>query len=217
MTGKEEILQKLAECVMNYDVEATIAVAQEAIKVGVDPVEAIEQGLAKGVKEVGEKFGKKEIFLSELIAAAMAMSEGVEVLKRAIPKGVEIKRLGRFMIGVVSGDIHDIGKNIVVAMLLAAGFEVIDLGVDVSVENFVEKVKELKPDIVGMSALLTTTIPEMKKAIDALKENGLRDKVKVMVGGGPVTESYAKEIGADEWGADAVDAVNKARRLVDVE
>jgi corrinoid protein of di/trimethylamine methyltransferase len=212
---KEETLNKLMNAVLNYDPEAAVKAAEEALQKGVDPVEAIEEGLAKGVRIVGERFGAGEAFLTELVIAAEAMKQGLKVLEPAILKSArEKKTLGRILIGTVEGDIHDIGKNIVSTLLMVAGFEVIDIGVDVPTEKFVEKVKEAKPEIVGMSALMTTTMAKMADVIEALKREGLREKVKVIIGGAPTSKKWAEEIGADAHGGDAIEAVEIAKKLV---
>jgi len=217
VVSKDKILRKLSQSVIDGDAEIAVASAKEAMESGVDPLTAVEEGLSKGVREVGQRFGKGEVFLPELIIAAEAMKEGTEVILPYVPKGKEIRGLGRILIGTVRGDLHDIGKSIVGAMFEASGFEVIDLGVDVPTQKFVEKVKELKPDIVGLSALLTTTLPEMERVIDALRKAGLRGKIKVMVGGAPVTQEFADKIGADARGADAVEATEKAKKLLGIE
>ncbi|MEM1550264.1 MAG: cobalamin-dependent protein, partial [Candidatus Methanomethylicia archaeon] len=161
--------------------------------------------------------GSGEIFLTELAIAAEAMKEALKIFEPAILKsGRERKVLGRIVIGTVEGDIHDIGKNIVSTLLMASGFEVIDLGVDVPVEVFVEKVKELKPDILALSALMTTTMIKMVDVIKALEREGLRDKVKVMIGGAPTSKDWAREIGADGHGVDAIEAVEVAKKLIGV-
>jgi len=214
---REIILNKLMEAILNYDIEGAVKAAEEALKYGLDPIDAIENGLAKGIKIVGEKFGSGEIFLTELAIAAEAMKEALKIFEPAILKsGRERKVLGRIVIGTVEGDIHDIGKNIVSTLLMASGFEVIDLGVDVPVEVFVEKVKELKPDILALSALMTTTMIKMVDVIKALEREGLRDKVKVMIGGAPTSKDWAREIGADGHGVDAIEAVEVAKKLIGV-
>jgi corrinoid protein of di/trimethylamine methyltransferase len=211
----EEILNKLMNSVLNCDVDAAVKAAEEALKMGVDPVEAIERGLARGVRIVGERFGAGEAFLTELAIAAEAMKQALKVLEPAILKSTrERKTLGKVVIGTVEGDIHDIGKNIVSTLLMVAGFDVIDLGVDVPTEKFVEKVKEIKPEIVGMSALMTTTMVKMIDVINALKHEGLREKVKVIVGGAPTSKKWAEEIGADGHGGDAIEAVEVAKKLI---
>lgn len=212
---KEELLKRMEEAVKDYDEEEARRLAEEAVRMGLDPVEALEQGLAKGLREVGERFGRGEAFITELIAAAQAMEAGAEILNREIERrGAAREAVGRFLIGTVEGDIHSIGKNIVATMLKAAGFEVIDIGVDVPTQTFVEKVRELKPDILGLSALMTTTMMKQKEVIEALKEAGLRDQVKVIIGGAPVTEEWAREIGADAVGLDAASAVEAALKLI---
>ena len=212
---KEELLKRMEEAVKAYDEEEARRLAEEAVRMGVDPVEALEQGLAKGLREVGDRFGRGEAFITELIAAAQAMEAGAEILNREIERrGAAREAVGRFLIGTVEGDIHSIGKNIVATMLKAAGFEVIDIGVDVPTQTFVEKVKELKPDILGLSALMTTTMVKQKEVIEALKEAGLRDQVKIIIGGAPVTEEWAREIGADAVGLDAASAVETSLRLI---
>ncbi len=212
---KEELLKRMEEAVKAYDEEEARRLAEEAIRMGLDPVEALEHGLAKGLREVGDRFGRGEAFITELIAAAQAMEAGAEILNREIERrGAAREAVGRFLIGTVEGDIHSIGKNIVATMLKAAGFEVIDIGVDVPTQTFVEKVRELKPDILGLSALMTTTMMKQKEVIEALREAGLRDQVKVIIGGAPVTEEWAREIGADAVGLDAASAVEASLKLI---
>ena len=212
--SEEEIIEGLRRAVREYDPEMAREYAQKAVEAGIDPVKALEEGLAKALREIGDKFGRGEIFLTELVAAAQTMEAGAEILKKKILEAGRAEYVGRFLIGTVEGDIHSLGKGIVAAMLMAAGFEVIDLGEDVPTEVFVEKVRELKPDILGLSALMTTTMAKQKEVIEALKAANLRDKVRVMVGGAPVTEEWAKEIGADACGLDASDAVRKALQLL---
>ena len=179
-------------------------------------VEALEEGLAKPLREVGNRFETGEAFITELIASAEVMEAGAEVLNREIARrGANRESAGRFLIGTVEGDIHSIGKNIVAALLNASGFEVIDLGTDVPTWTFVEKVKELEPDILGLSALMTTTMVKQKEIIGALTDAGLRSNVKVIVGGAPVTEEWVQEIGADAAGFDAGNAVQKAINLME--
>ncbi|HHW28847.1 MAG TPA: cobalamin-binding protein [Syntrophomonadaceae bacterium] len=186
---------------------------EEGISDGVAPSVLLKEGLIKGLDIVGEKFESGDLFLPEMLAAAMTMKTGVEVLKPHLT-GEETETAGTVVIGTVQGDVHDIGKNLVAMMLEGAGFEVIDIGIDVPAEDIVKAVEEKKPQILGLSALLTTTMPALKTTIDALKEAGLRDKVKVMVGGAPVTQDYADEIGADGYASDAAGAVTLARGLV---
>jgi len=212
----KSIFEKLSKAVRDYDNDRARLLAEEAVEKGIDPVEALEEGLAKALREVGDRFGRGEAFITELIAAAQAMEAGAEVLNKEIARrGASRKSVGKFLIGTVEGDIHSIGKNIVTTMLRATGFEVFDLGADVSTNVFVEKVRELKPDILGLSALMTTTMAVQREVIAALSEARLRKDVKVMVGGAPVTEEWVNEIGADSFGLDADSAVSEALRLVE--
>jgi len=212
---KEEILNKLMNAVLNYDIDEAVKAAKEAVEKDVDPVDAIEEGLAKGVRIVGERFGAGEVFLTELAIAAEAMKQAVAVLEPVISKSAkERKTLGKVVIGTVEGDIHDIGKSIVGTMLMVAGFDVVDLGVDVPTEKFIEKAKEVKPEIVGLSALMTTTMVKMADVIKALEREGLREKVKVIIGGAPTSKEWAEEIGADGHGGDAMEAVEVTKKLI---
>ncbi|MEM2084237.1 MAG: corrinoid protein, partial [Nitrososphaerota archaeon] len=206
----------LKESILSFDIETAINAAKEAIKANIDPIKAIEEGFTKGIREVGELFAKGEVFLPELIMAGEAMKAAIEILKPSIPSGKGLKSLGKVVIGTVAGDLHDIGKSIVVSMLTANGFEVYDLGVDVPTEAFIKKVKEVNANILGLSALLTSTLPEMKKVIDELKKEGLRNKVKVIIGGAATTQKYANEIGADAWAGDAIEAVSKVKELMGI-
>lgn len=211
----KEILEALGEAVKDFDEDRARRLAEEAIDIGIDPVVALEDGLARALREVGDRFGRGEAFITELLAAAQAMEAGVEVLNEELARrGASRKAVGKFLIGTVEGDIHSIGKNIVAAMLRASGFEVIDLGVDIPSGVFVEKVRELKPDILGLSALMTTTMVKQREVIEALSETGLRESVKVIVGGAPVTQEWVEEIGADACGLDAIGAVSVALNLL---
>lgn len=211
------MLEKLSKSVAEFDSERAKEAALEAINAGLDPLKAIDEGLAKGIRIIGDLFERKEAFLPELIMAGEAMKAGTQVLMEEIRRrGLDVRKLGAVLIGTVHGDLHDIGKNIVISMLESAGFEVIDLGVDVPAEIFVKKVEELTPDVLGMSALLTTTAPGQEKVIEMLKEAGLRGKVKVMIGGAATSERWANEIGADAYAADAIEAVRKIKALLGV-
>jgi corrinoid protein of di/trimethylamine methyltransferase len=209
-----DLFKEMADAVIEGDEEKSVALAKEALAKGVDPTEAIEKGFAEGMKEIGRLFEKLEIYLPQVIISADAMVAGVEVLHdrilakggQAVPKTV--------LLGTIQGDVHDIGKNIVKIMLESNGFKVYDLGRDVPILEFIEKVRELDPDIVGVSALMTTTMVHMPRLIEALRENGLREKVKVMVGGAPVLPEWAKKIGADGYGESAAEAVRVAKRLI---
>lgn len=206
---------QLTEAVIHGDKDAVERMAQEALAAGVDPLEAIEKGLRPGLDAVGERFGKGECFLPELVMGAEAMQAGLRVLQPALKGATERQKAkGTVVLGSVAGDVHDIGKNIVKALLEARGFTVVDLGVDVSDERFVRAVQEWKPNILGLSALMTTTMLHQRSAIEALTRAGLREKVKVMVGGAVVTREWAQQIGADAHGIHAMDAVEKAEILV---
>ena len=187
---------------------------EEAIKEGCDPTEILNVGMIDAMGVVGDKFKKNEIFVPEMLVAARAMKKGVEVLKPHLA-GDSSATIGKYIIGTVAGDLHDIGKNLVAMMIESAGFEVIDLGVDVPAEKFVEAIKE-NPDckVVGVSALLTTTMPAMKDTVKAIIDAGLQSQVKIMVGGAPITQEFADEIGADAYTQDAASAAPVAKTLV---
>jgi 5-methyltetrahydrofolate--homocysteine methyltransferase len=210
------ILEELRQAVIRGKKDEAEKAAKKALEAKIPPLEAITNGLAKGVREVGDKFGEGEVFLVELMASGKAMKAGMAVLLGELKatKG-KMKSVGKVVIGTVQGDIHSIGKDIVATMLEANGFEVINLGEDVPVEVFVKNVKEQKPDIVGMSSLITSSMLVQKKIIDELKAAGLRDKVKVIIGGAPTTDKWARDIGADGWAGDAVTAAGLAKRLVE--
>jgi len=211
----KEIYEKGVKAVLDYDIETAKKWAEEIIKESFDPGKAIEKGLVRGIRIIGEMFDRKEIFLPELVSAAEVVKAGLEILLPEVKKsGKEWKSSGKVLIGTVAGDIHDIGKNIVMAMLVSEGFEVHDLGIDVQTEKFIEKVRELKPDILGLSALLSTTIISQKDVIETLKKEGLRDRVKVLVGGLAVTQEWASKIGADGYGMDYKEALKKAKGLM---
>ncbi len=212
---KTALLKKLEQNVIDGEADAVRALAEEAISGGMDPLQAINEGLIPGITEVGRRFETKEFFLPELIMAADAMKKGMVVLEGAITAaGGKRERLATVALGTVKGDIHDIGKSIVGALMSAHGFNVIDLGVDVPAERFIAQVEGAGAQVVAMSALLPTTMPYMKHVIDELAKRGLRAKVKVIVGGAPITPAYAKQIGADGYGDDAVAAVRVARDLL---
>jgi 5-methyltetrahydrofolate--homocysteine methyltransferase len=204
--NKEEFLDAIRDALVNLDLDKARRITRAALESGVDPREIILKSIGEGMEIIGRKFESSEYFIPELIIAGEIGKEISEMLKPYL-KGEGVRKAGKVVIGTVKGDLHDIGKNIVKMMLEAAGFEVIDLGVDVPKEKFVEAVRNEKPDILGMSALLTVTMVEMKNVIEALKEAGLRDKVKVIIGGAAVTEDYAKSIGANGYGADAIEGV----------
>jgi len=212
-------LGRIAEAILEFDEEKLLKEVKEALDSGLDPVKVLEEGVAAGLRKVGELFEKGELFLMHVVVAAEAAKKAIEELiePKIMEKGEKRKGLGKVVIGTVAGDIHDIGKNIVAAMLTAAGFEVYDLGKDVPVEKFIEKAREVQADIIAASALLSTSMPVQREIVKALEEASLKGRIKVMVGGAPVTEEWAREIGADGYGADAVEAVEVAKKLVGVE
>ncbi|PKN64890.1 MAG: cobalamin-binding protein [Deltaproteobacteria bacterium HGW-Deltaproteobacteria-15] len=187
-------------------------IVQEALNAGVDPNAIINDALISAMDVVGKDFGSGKIFVPEMLVSAVTMKNGLDVVKPLLA-GNESRSRGTVIMATVQGDLHDIGKNLVTMMLEGAGFKVIDLGVDLSVERLLDKVKEIKPDVLGLSALLTTTMPEMKKVVEELVSQGLRKHVKVMVGGAPVDRVFAEKIGADGFGANAAEAVELARRF----
>jgi methylmalonyl-CoA mutase cobalamin-binding domain/chain len=207
----------LREQLLTFDADKFVGTVKKLIAEGVSSIEVVN-ALTQVLKEIGKKFESGELFLVHLVVAGdLARRATTEVLEPLLKKsGGERKALGRVVIGTVAGDIHDIGKNIVAMLLFTAGFEVYYLGKDVSAEEFVKKTKELNPDIVAMSALLTTTLPAQREVVQALNKSGLRDKVKILVGGAPTTGEWAKEIGADGYGADAIEAVKVAKKLLGV-
>ncbi len=207
----EEILEKLKQAILDYDVELSPILAKEALKEGLEPL-VVMDALIAAVKIVGEKFGTGELFLPELVGAANALEAATSLVEEAIlQSGMKRQTLGIVVIGTVAGDIHTIGKSMVTSLLTAEGFEVHDVGIDVSAEKFVQAVREYHPDILGLSALLSTTAPEAKVVIEKLKDEGLREKVKIMVGGGAMTAEFAELMGADGYEATAPGAVQLAR------
>ena len=211
----QELFDSMKQSIIDGDPDLAAELARKAIAQGVNPLEALNQGFVPGVNYVGEQFSAGEMFLPDLVIAGEAMKAAVAVLEPELAKsGGHREILGKVVMGTIEGDIHEIGKTLVVTMLSATGFQVYDLGVDVPVMKFVEKAREVDADIVGISALLTTTMVKQKDVIEALEDSGLRPRVKVMVGGAPVTQSWAKEIGADGYSEDAVGAVAIAKQLV---
>lgn len=207
MSSEKEILKRLRDCVVAFDSEDVPKACEDALAAGIPAYEAIVNGLSRGMEIIGRKYEAKECFLADLIMAGETMKEGMEILKPHLGMG-DLSAMGAVVIGTVKGDLHDIGKDIVVTLLEAAGFQVVDLGVDVSAEEFVRAVGNHKADILGMSALLTTTMPEMQLVIRELEKAGLRRQLNVIIGGAAISPEYAREIGADGVGKDAVDGVN---------
>ena len=207
-------LKELSDALFQGDVSRVKEITLRALQEKKEPKEILEQGLIKGMKVVGIKFKSNEIFLPEVLLASRAMYGGIELLQPELIKS-GVKAVGKVIIGTAKGDLHDIGKNLVAMMLRGGGFEVIDLGIDVSPEKFLKASREHQPDIVGISALLTTTMSSMMDVITVLKRAGLRDRVKIMVGGATVTQEFADEIAADVYALNAATAVDKARELVE--
>lgn len=207
------ILEDIYQRVIDGDMNGATDGVNEALEGGIEAAEILNKGLIAAMTEVGRLFEEGEYFVPEMLIAARAMQASVAILK---PKLLEadVKALGRVVIGTVKGDLHDIGKNLVAMMLEGAGFEIIDLGTDVSPEEFVNAIKEHDANFMGMSALLTTTMPAMRSTIEALKEAGVRDNVSVMIGGAPVTQNYADEIGADIYAPDGPSAARKAKEVI---
>ncbi|MCQ1536666.1 dimethylamine corrinoid protein 3 [Methanosarcina sp. KYL-1] len=215
MATKEEIIGKARAAILDFDAELAEEAAKESLAAGVSPLEIIEHGFTAAMQEVGDQFEQGTLFLPHVLAASEAMNTGMEVLKPELEKQqAKSKSLGKVIIGTIEGDIHSIGKDIVASMLGIAGLEVVDLGRDVSITTFVEKAKELKPDVVATSALMTSTMVSQIQVEEQLKEAGLRDQVKTMVGGAPVTQDWADKIGADIYGENATDAVNKVKAIL---
>ena len=214
----QEIFTQLAQSLIDGDPDATVDLTKKALAEGVEPMAIIREGLMPGMNVVGDKFGCGEYFLPDLIIAADGMQQAMTLLEPELRlRNQEVESAGTMVLGTVKGDIHEIGKSLVGTMLSANGFKIFDLGVDVPTEQFIAKVKETGANLVGLSALLTTTMTMQKQVIEALKAAGLREQVKVMVGGAPVTRSWAEEIGADGYAEDAMGAVAIARKLVNKE
>jgi len=207
------LINEIFTVVLNGEMDKIKNLTEDAIKEGIKVNNIIDNGFNKALKEVGVKFEKQEYFLPDMLASAMTVKNGMEVIKPLL-EGKSLKTLGVVVIGTVEGDVHDVGKNIVIMMLESAGFKVYDLGTDVSIDIFIEAIKKHKPGIVGMSALLNITMQNMIKVIDGIKENNLRDKLKIIVGGSPLNQEFADSIGADGYAADASKAVNKVKELL---
>ncbi|MDH5703433.1 MAG: corrinoid protein [Aigarchaeota archaeon] len=211
--AEKEALQKVVDCIVGLKFDQVQEACQQVLDAGIPAFKIVDEGMAEGMRIVGEKYEANEYFLSELIVAGEVMKEGMKVLEPHLKSG-QVRKIGKIVIGTVYGDLHEIGKNVVSVMLGAAGFDIVDLGVDAPVEKFVEAVKKEKPEIVGMSALITVTMPEMEKVVKALEEAGLRHGVKVIIGGAPVTSQFAEKIHADAAAKDAIDGVKICKSWV---
>jgi trimethylamine corrinoid protein len=209
-----EVIVNLKNAVLTYDEDAAKKAAEAAVNANLDPMEAI-RSLSGAISEVGERFHRQEIFLPHVVMAADAMQAAVDIIHQSMSsEDVRKSKLGTVVVGTVEGDLHDIGKNIVMMMLVAAGFEVIDLGRDVKVDDFIRRAREVNADLIAVSSLMTTTMPYQREVIEELRRLNLRDAFKVIIGGGPVTQGWADTIGADGYGEDASEAVNVVRRLL---
>ena len=208
-----DILETIKETVVGGKFREIEAQVQKAIDDSIDLNRIINEALISAMDVLGKRFAEGDIYVPEMLVSARTMKLGLELIKPLLGSA-EAENQGTILMGTVKGDLHDIGKNLVTMMLEGAGFKVVDLGVDVKIDNLIETLKREKADILGLSALLTTTMPEMQKVIEALQSEGLRDRVKVLVGGAPIDQKFAEQIGADGYGEDAVEAVQLARQLV---
>lgn len=217
MADKEKILEKLANAVINYDEDAAMAAVDEAIDAGINPIEAITQGLGAGINVMGERFEKGEVYIPELVLAAEVMSKASEKLQEELPKDQLPKPLATMVIGTVEGDIHDLGVSIVTAVFSAAGFKIYNIGADQPLENFIKKAEEVNADIIGASALMSNTLQQQRLLGNALNKRGLREKYIYMVGGGAFPgEEWCEEVGADDYATDVTIALDKAKKLIEM-
>ena len=208
-----ELLGKMAESLIAGNIDEVVSLTKEALDAGTAPADILDQGLLAGMDVVGQRFKAEEMFIPEVLRCAKCMHGAMEILRPLLAEtGAE--SIGTLIIGTVKGDLHDIGKNLVGMMFEGAGFEVVDLGIDKEPQVFVDAIKEHNAKLVGMSALLTTTMPKMGETINAIKEAGIRDQVKIMVGGAPITAAFAEEIGADGYASNAASAVEKGKELI---
>ena len=210
---KEELLRQIADAVVEMEEDTVEELAQQSLTAGIDAYETIDLGLAKGMERAGQLFDEEEYFVPELLMCSDAMNVGIDVLKPHL-KSENVSKKGKVVIGVVEGDTHDIGKNLVRLMMETGGFEVLDLGRDIPPAEFVSKAEEYGADIIGIATLMTTTMPGMKEVVDILADKGIRDKFKVIVGGGPISPAFAQKIGADGYARNAADAVKVAEKLL---
>jgi 5-methyltetrahydrofolate--homocysteine methyltransferase len=211
----EELLDELYGCVLSGQADRAVEVANEGLGIGLEPTTLLFDAMIPALEEVGRRFETGEVFLPEMLIAANAMQEVVKVL-RPLLVAAGVETIGRFVMGTVAGDIHDVGKNLVDVMLEGAGFEVIDLGINVPAERFIEAIRELEPDAVGMSAFLTTTALEFERNIEAIERAGLRDRVKILIGGAPVDQALVEHVGADGFAPDASSAVRVTKAVLGI-
>ena len=210
-----EILEQVKQAIVDGDDDVATEQTERALEKGVNPVDIVKQAIVPAIEQTGQLWKDNVYFLPDVVLSTEAFKVAMGVVESKISEATT-DRAGRFVMGVVAGDMHDLGKSIVIAMLTGAGFEVIDLGVDVPTEVFIEKAQSLNPDILGVGCYMTTTMLELKDVMRLLGDKGLRDKLKVMIGGVPTTQAFANEVGADAWGKDALDAVEKAKKLMGV-
>jgi trimethylamine corrinoid protein len=214
MIDKGQLLARAAQSILDFDEKMAMEVATAAVDAGIDPVEVIDRGFARGLQQLGDLFERGSVFLPELIRGSEVMKAAVNFLTSKFPQGGLGEPKGKVLIGTVEGDVHDIGKGIVVSLLKAYNFDVYDLGRDVPTVKFIEKAVELEVQVIGTSALLTTTMPAQKKLEEELRRAGLRDRFKTIVGGAPVTQRWAEKIGADAYAENAAEAVEKISALI---
>ncbi len=209
-----KLMKELAEAVIEGEMDDVVELTEKAVEKEVDVAEIMNEGLLAGMDIVGQRFKVGDMFIPEVLGCAEAMKGAMVILKPLLAKS-DVKSAGKFMIATVKGDLHDIGKNLVAMLFEGSGFDIVDLGIDIPVEDIIAAIKEHKPDVLGLSALLTTTMPKMAETINSLNEAGIRDQVKVLVGGAPVTKAWAEEIGADGYASNAAAAVEKGRELIE--
>jgi 5-methyltetrahydrofolate--homocysteine methyltransferase len=207
-------LEKLKQAIVDGDDDMAVTLTEEVLQGGVDVLEIVKTAIVPGIEQAGKLWHDNIYFMPDVVLSAEAFKAAMQVVKPHT-LGRKTDSRWKIILGVVAGDMHDLGKSIVIAMLMGAGFDVVDLGVDIPAATFIEKVKELKPDILGIGCYMTTTMLELKDVLQSLEENGLRNTVKVMIGGVPTTQQFADEIGADAWGKDALDAVTAAKQLIE--
>ena len=213
--SEQKLFRQLQNAIKNYDEEESVKLTETALGNGLHPLNILESGITPVLSSMGEAFERGEVYLIELMAVSKTVEASMNILQPALEsRGQEPEYLGRIVIGTIQGDIHDIGKNVVASLLRAAGFKVTDLGKDVSLEAFVDATRKEDANIVGVSALLTTTMQRQRELIDMLKDSGIRDRVCVIIGGAPSSEAWANEIGADGYAPDATEAVNLAKKLI---
>ena len=215
MTTENDIFQQAQAAIETGDADAAVQLAKQGLEQGIDGIDLLNNGFIVGINKVGDLFGEGQLFLPELIMSATAMQGVIEIINAALEKKGKKQTRGKVVIGTVEGDLHDIGKTIVVSLLRANGFEVNDLGRDVPVDRFIREAEAFGADVIGTSALLTTTMSVQKELVEKLEEKGLKGKYKTIVGGAPVTERWAKRIGADAYAADATDGVRKIKELLE--